>query len=502
MKNRLSVITFALVLLPWGLWAEDPTTANPSENDFFGADSPTIADTKPSTADPTQQFNEQVGGAKWGATTLSDATWSPGWVGGWPGSPSAAWNDNLSYDLLATAFMDSRPRKDLRFRFSLQAAAPFENSSTSIETPNPFTPYGTPTTGTEVPNIKVWEMFTDVTIGDYLYLRFGKQSASWGVSYFYSAADIISLTPINVINPTLQREGPIALKASVPFPNQKANLTAFVLTQDGAFNDTNPGLSTLGYALQGDMLVGQAQLTLGGFYQNSSASKVVGTVNSGLGFLNLPVDGDINVFTEAILSDGSDVLQGSGNQTVALGSTTYQTYQSLSPWAKTLYYTGTAGINYANTEYNFSLRVEYLYNPFGSSDKKAAAYGYNTYLATLAGSSPANSAGRAYGLNDILNPGIHNMTALLDFTKLANSKLEFSTLLQQNFSDGSGWLYPYFTIYPWDPLGFRWGARVVYGDDGTQYPIQFQSFSSSGTPTGGTQRVSLVVEVFFGMNQY
>ncbi len=65
----------------------------------------------------------------------------------------------------------------------------------------------------------------------------------------------------------------MALKASVPFPRQKANLTGFVLTQDSVFNDTNPGAGGLGYALQGDVLVGQAQLTLGEFYQKDSAPK-------------------------------------------------------------------------------------------------------------------------------------------------------------------------------------------------------------------------------------
>ncbi len=486
---------FALVAFPLVLWAQqDPTKADPSENDFFGADAPTVADTKPSTADPTQQFNEQVGGAKWGANAQSDATWSPGWVGGWPGSSSATWNDALSYDLLATAFMDSRPKKDLRFRFSLQAAAPFQNNAAVLNQ------NGQATTSTvQVPNIKIWEMFTDVTIADALYLRFGKQSASWGVAYFYSAADIISLSQINVTNPTLQREGPIALKASVPFPNQKANLTAFVLTQNSTFNTTTTGVSNLGYALQGDVLIGQAQATLGGFYQKDSAPKLVATVNTGLGFLNLPVDGDVNVFTEAILSDGSDVLQGSGSQSGPLGTT----YQALAPWAKTLYYTGTAGASYNNSDYNFSLRVEYLYNPFGSSDKNAAATGYNTYLATQAGMySGRNSASRAYNLNDILTPGIHNLTGLLDFTKLGGSKLEFSTLVQHNLSDTSGWAYPYFTLYPWDQLGFRWGFRTVYGDAGTQFPLQYQTFSSTGVPSGATQRVNLMLEVFFGTGQY
>jgi len=506
--NRLLI--GLLAALPLSLWAQS------SDDDFFGdAAAPPPAAASPaassaSAAASLGKFDDEP--ARWGGTYQADATWNPGWVGGWPGQGSTSWKDGLSYDLLTTAYLDSRPDKNLRFHFGLRAGYPFTTTTNVVSTPTPQGPGALtldgPTTTLSTPNIKVWELFADVQVVDNLSLRFGKQSASWGVSYFYSVADVISLTSIDVTNPTLQREGPIALKALWTIPGLKANVTGFALARDSYFKNDAPTLGNLGYALQGDILVGLAQLSLGGFYQTDAAPKLVATVNSGLGFLNLPIDGTIDVFTEAVFSRGSDALQGSGAGTSFNGITPYAT---LADWEKKPYYTGTAGLNYVNSEFNFSVRAEYLYNPFGSSAKDAASRIYGTYLATLAnefqplnataGSGTPNSSIHAFGASNVLYTGIHNVTGLFDMTNINGSKLEFSTLAQANLSDGSGWITPYFTIYPWTQLGLKAGTQFVWGDDGTQYPMQFQAYGSSSQPAG-VKRVSLVLEVFFGTGRY
>jgi len=477
-----------LALLPLVAWAQSD-----ADTEFFGEGTSTVADTKTSNADPTKQFSEQTSGAQWGGTVKSDATWQPSWLRGYPGESSASWTDSLAYDLTTTAFLDARPDKDFRFRLSLKTGYPFTSDTPVLNSA------GTATTDTvATPNIKVWELFTDVTINDVLFLRFGKQSASWGVSYFYSPADVISLTAKDVTDPTAQREGPVALKATVPFPNQKANVTAFVLARDSYFGGDSPSIAGLGYALQGDILVGEAQLSLGGFYQKDNAPKGVATLNTGLDFLDLPVHGDLNLFSEAMFSYGSDVLKGSGTSVGTLGPV----YSSVTPWEKTVYYTGTVGVSYSNSEFNTTLRVEYLYNPFGSSDKDAAGRAYDTYVASLSSTfSGSNTSDRDYDSSDAATPGIHNLTAQVDCTKIGGSELEFSTLWQQNLSDGSGWFKPLFTIYPWDQLGFNWGLQLVYGDNSTQFPLQFQSYDKNGNSLG-TQRVSLIVGVTFGTGKY
>jgi len=477
-----------IALLPLTAWAQS------AEEDFFGADSATVTTAPVSTADPTKQFSEDATGVRWGGTVKADSTWQPGWVGGWPGESSAEWKDGLAYNLSTILFVDSRPDKDFRFRLSLQTGYPFTKDTKNLALTNDAYPATTTTVST--PNIKVWEMFTDVTIADAVFLRFGKQSASWGVSYFYSPGDVISLTAKDATDPTAQREGPVALKATVPFPGLKANLTGYVLARDSYFSSTAlPTLNEMGYALQGDILVGDAQLSLGCFYQKDNAPKTVATVNTGFGFLHIPGLSDVNLFSEAVFSYGSDVLKGEGE---AVG-----TFAKISPWEKTIYYTGTVGASYTNNDANLTLRTEYLYNPFGFSDKRSVVLAYNTVLMSTAGRyTGRNDAGRAYGFGDAATPGIHNVTSLLSLAKLGGiDRLSFSTLWQQNLSDQSGWVKPMFSLDPWDQLTFSWGLGLVYGDEGTQYPLTFQYRNAQGTGEG-TQRVTLNIGVRFGTGRY
>jgi hypothetical protein len=453
------------------------------------------------SVDPTKQFAESADGLKWGGTVTSSATWNGGWLTDWPSvsDPTKNWNNGLDYTLSSKLHLDGRPDKDFRFRLSLQTGYPFTNDTSNVLV-GKTTSTAQPTT-LSVPNIKVWEFFTDVTVADTLFLRFGKQSASWGVAYFYSPGDVISLTAKDASDPTAEREGPVALKATLPFPNAKANLTAFVIARDSYFAKELPSLSNLGYAVQGDILAGQAQFTVGGFYQKDNAPKAVATVNTGLGFLNLPVLSDMNLFSEAVLSYGSDSLKGSGSSG---GST--PVFTGVSTWEKTVYYTGTVGASYSNSDANLSLRTEYLYNPFGSSDKDGATRAYNTVYASLGGAfaanSATNSADRTYGFGDAATPGIHNLTSLLSLSKVAGSdKLSFSTLWQQNLSDLSGWVKPAFTFQPWDQLGFTWGITAVYGDTGTQFPLTFQAYDKNGKALG-TKRIMLNLGVTFGTGKY
>jgi len=477
----------------WAAWAQD------SDADFFSDDNPTVVDApKTSNDDPTKAFTESAEGLRWGGTVTSEATWNGGWVDQWPDAahPTEGWNDGLDYGLSTKLFVDARPDPDYRFRLSLKTGYPFTTDTKVV------TASGSPdqTTTVSTPNIAVWEMFTDVTLNDTLFLRFGKQSASWGVSYFYSPGDVISLTAKDATDPTAEREGPVATKITVPFPGLKANLTGFVLARDSYFTGTVPTLQNLGYALQADALVGDAQVSLGGFYQKDNAPKAVATINTGFGFLGLPVLSDMNFFSEAVFSYGSDVLKPSGTKSLGAFGTGYA---AIATWEKAVYYTGTAGLSYTNNDANLSLRAEYLYNPFGSNDHDAALRGYNTVISSVAGAySGTNTAGRSFGFGDATTPGMHNLTGLASLSKLAGSdKLSFSTFWQQNLSDGSGWVKPSFTLAPWDVLSFTWGVTAVYGDDGTQYPLLMQKYKADGTAEG-TKRLTLNIGVTFGTGRY
>jgi len=495
-----TLLLFALATLPLLGFAQDSADTSAAD-DFFADAGPLVTTGTASTVDPTAQFSKNSDGLKWGGSVTSGATWSGSWTE-WPeaADPSKNFTQALGYSLRSSLNLDGRPTKDFRFHLGLKTGAPFTNDTAVLTGATYVTSLSTTSATLKVPDIKIWEMYTDVTLADAVFVRFGKQSASWGVAYFYSPGDVISLTAKDATDPTASREGPVALNVTVPIPALKANLTAYALLRDEYFTTgKSPTLQDLGYALQGDILVGEAQLTVGGFYQKDNAPKAVATINTGLGFLPIPELNKVSLFSEGIALYGADVLNGSGSSTVTIPTIgTKDIFNSIKKYdATAIYYTGTLGASYSNTDLNFSLRGEYWYNPFGSDDATYAQRAFNTYaLSQLAATKAVyidaiNTSGRTYGLGDVANPAKHSMTALVSLSKLLGSDVNFSTLVQQNLSDNSGWAKPGFTYSPWDELSLSLGANVVWGTSGTQFPLQF-----------GGNKLSLNFGVNFGTGKF
>jgi len=497
MKRTLLLI--ALSAFPLLAFAED------AADDFFADAGPLVTAGTASTVDPTAQFSKNSEGLKWGGSVTSSATWTGSWTE-WPDptDPSKNFTQALGYSLRSLLNLDGRPTKDFRFHLGLKTGAPFTNDTSVLTGATYLGALSTTSTTLKVPDIKIWEMYTDVTLADTVFVRFGKQSASWGVAYFYSPGDVISLTAKDATDPTASREGPVALNVTLPIPALKANLTGYALLRDDYLRVVNgvtqaPAPDDLGYALQGDVLLGEAQLTLGGFYQRDNAPKAVATINTGLGFLPVPELNKVNLFSEAIALYGADVLKGSGVSTITIPTVgSKDIFEKVTKYdSSTFYYTGTMGASYSNTDLNFSLRAEYWYNPFGSDDADYAQRAFNTFalgqVAAIKAAyiDPVNTSGRAYGFGDVANPGKHNLTALVSLSKLLGSDVNFSTLVQQNLSDNSGWAKPSFSYSPWDELGLTLGASVVWGNSGTQFPLQF-----------GGNKLSLNVGVNFGTGKF
>ncbi len=450
------------------------------ETSFFAESDELVVESEGDDFDPTTVFTEDEAGLTWGGSVSSGASWS----GSWTGTPDvndlkANYVEALGYNLATTLALDARPSSDFRFHFSLKAGAPFTNDA-------------------GIPNLKIWEMYTDVTLADTVFLRFGKQSAAWGTAYFYSPGDVISLTAKDVTDPTASREGPVALSATLPVPDFNANLNGYVLLRDDYFPATgSPTLADLGYALQADILLGEAQLSLGGFYQKDNAPKAVATINTGLGFLPIPIVRDISVFSEGIVLWGADVLKGEGTRTLNLGPAGSKTvFNTISTWEEKAYMTGTVGGSYSNSDLNLSLRAEYWYNPFGSAEEGYAQTAFNTFAlgqttATKTLVNAVNTSGRDYGYGDVANPGIHNLTATAGLSQLFGTDVNFSVLTQTNLSDASGWVKPSFSYAPFDGLSFTAGWTQVWGSDDSQFPLQFQN-----------KRVSLNAGVSFGTGRF
>ena len=112
----------------------------------------------------------------------------------------------------------------------------------------------------------------------------------WGVGYFFSPADVISIGRINPLEPEAEREGPVALKAH--YPKGSTNYYLYTLF-DGA-----DAVDKVALAPKMEFVVGGTEIGLGGFYQKDKAPRGMITVSSSLGSLAL--------FGEAVISKGAD----------------------------------------------------------------------------------------------------------------------------------------------------------------------------------------------------
>ncbi|HUX39911.1 MAG TPA: hypothetical protein VMV83_01995 [Rectinemataceae bacterium] len=436
--------------------ALEAQTQSDAESAFFGDDSSmseTQAADKPSGLD---QFLKSDQGARWSGSLKTDMGWNGGWVGGdqWSGlfDSSQNWRDGFTGDFEGKINLDARPAKEYRVKFALKTAWPFQS-----EVPGLPTSTGAPTT-TEVPNLKLWELFADVNIKDAVFVRIGKQVSSWGLlGSAYSPSDVIALSPKDVTDLAAEREGPLALKVSVPANALNANFTGIILARDDYFVSEQTWRE-LGYAVKGEVLVKYTEIGLGAFYQSSTAPKLIGTLTSGLGYLDLPFVRDVNVFSESALSWGSDKNEGSG--TSPMGG-----FISLDKPDSGLYYLGTLGARYSNSDLNYTISLEYFYNGLGSNEGDYARRAYTTLL------SGQPLYGRTMTIGDALSPGMHNLTALLTLTDIAGGKFGSLTIWQQNLSDRSGWIREKLNYDPWNYVSFYAGVDVIYGGVGTEFPI-------------------------------
>ena len=288
--------------------------------------------------------------------------------------------------------IDARPTKNLRLYLKTGIHYPYvtESYSTLITTPTgAASGTGLPPNlvvngGSNTFNIAkifyIKELFSDFNIGDYVGFRFGKQTVSWGVGYFYSPADVINLTRINPEDPTAQVEGPLALRTQIVFPGTQHAIWAYIIP-DNNFADVFQGslgsyLKNTAFALKGDVVLGDFEFGLGAWYKNQNPAKFMLTTTG-------TIFRTYSIFSELVLSIGKDNV----------------------PEDYTPIFQGTLGILKSWTKQNLTIGLQYYYN--GQEFSAAQNYG-------------------------------HNLAALITFSKFLFSDLSLSLFGQYNFDNNQG----------------------------------------------------------------
>ena len=235
----LTLLALSVVAAP--VWSEDSDKIVSDENALFGSSDDTTA--------ATEDDNRKTDNASMEESLFSESTTSGDSlvteiasvsgienslltssgveIGGRYGFSATAnwlWNDpallaehfgspdleTAAVDLRSTLYFDARPNQNFRVFGKATIRYPFATDG------------GTSDGGGAAERrfedvFHVEELFSDINWNEVLFLRGGKHRINWGVGYFFSPADILNVTRIDPENPEADREGPVSIKAHVPF---------------------------------------------------------------------------------------------------------------------------------------------------------------------------------------------------------------------------------------------------------------------------------------------
>ncbi|MBQ0165607.1 MAG: hypothetical protein KBT02_00685 [Treponema sp.] len=232
----------------------------------------------------------------------------------------------ISPAISADISLDARPSDTLRMYTKFSLGYPFQTTGTSA---------GGSVTVSDFLNVK--EMFTDFSLADRAFFRFGLHTVSWGTGYFFSpCSDMINSGKIDPENADEQVDGSLNLRTQIIFPGSQNCLWLYAIPETGS------GAKARDTALAAKMefVTGGFELGGGAFYQYEKAPKAMMTASGSI------INGKVSVFGEGVFQYGAD-----------------------SEWAadtsfedKTALFKATAGFSYMWKDPEIMLMGQYLYD--------------------------------------------------------------------------------------------------------------------------------------------
>jgi len=443
MKKTLIAI-IAAASLAGAAFAEEPIVVD--ENALFGDESTDTVETVPQS--------EKESGVK---TFLKTDTVRIG--GSFTGSVGADWtmldpwnspsldDHGLDLSVAGSLFFDARPSEDFRVYGKAKTEYPFYDTADS----------GTSTV--KVPDIEIFELFADWSYKDSVFLRFGKHTVKWGVGYFFSPADVINIGTIDPLDPEAQREGPVSLRVHYPVLGSQTNLWAYAIMPQG--DDPKP--EDIAAAAKVEFLVAKKwEIGLGGYYKYDNPTRAMLTASGSIW--------KFNVFGEAVGSWGSNKSFVTDIDSMTAGFYTTEERED------ELFFSGTAGFSYTNSDDNWTIVGQYLYNGEGYADADRKALIDDARDNQAAIETALALAGSSISYADILkaliyDSGRHYAALSVSKTELFCEDLSVGALVWANLSDFSGWARPYVSYELFDKTSLELSATFVFGSADSEYVV-------------------------------
>jgi hypothetical protein len=417
---------------PAGAQESDPFSFSFDEDALFGSeDMITVVDTA-NAPDPLAGILKtetlRIGGS-FSGSLQADWKWNDPWsnppFAGLPGSivPDSY---GLSPALSASLFFDARPSDTTRFYGSAKSAWPFETSS----------------------NSQIFELFSDFNWDDKVFFRFGKQTISWGVGYFFSPADVLNIQNIDPENPTAQREGPVSIRAHYPIPGSQNNLWAYAVFDDPKMKPEDTAL-----AAKAEFVLGPWELGVGGWYRYDRPVRGMLTASGSIG--------QVSLFGEASLSRGTERKWVEEITGLLPDNIFFKEDDS------SLFFKGSAGFSYANSDLKLSIAGQYLYDGEGYAhdEREKLIDDANIFLVG------PSELGSMLFKSLIANSGRHYAAFSLSRTELFTKNLSLNVFTLANLSDFSGFVRPGLSYKLFDGASLGLSALFAFGPKDSEYIV-------------------------------
>jgi hypothetical protein len=384
--------------------------------------------------------NTRIGG-RFSTSFESLSTWAeyPAWED--LATPSQAL---LVPTIAARIFVDARPEDDFRFYARFDLDYPFSVEANGAD-------------GGEVavPSIEVFELFSDFSWNETLFFRIGKSVVNWGVGYFFSPADVISLTPIDPEDPEVDREGPVSFRTHLPFDVHNAYF--YVVAGETIADDGEIDVVELTVAPKLELFFAGVEYGLGAFYQKDLSPRAMATISTSIW--------DFDLFGEGVVSYGSDRVF------------IRETDDPFVPWEtytddESLFFQGTGGFRYSNTDLDASVIAQYYYNGEGYTDPELIGHALGTVVLVETGLLPAatiDESGGDIGVADLTRASPHYATVVASLSEVFGTDLSAGLLWQGNLSDGSGLVAPSLTYRLFERGSITAQTTIAYGPDDREF---------------------------------
>ena len=366
----------------------------------------------------------------------------------------------LTPSLSAFLTFDARPTETLRMYTKFGLSYPFTINANSSATTKKTTLGNLDFFNTDVTtSVSNWftlkELFTDFSIKDMAFFRFGYHTVTWGTGYFYSpVSDMINTSTINPENTSEQVNGCLNLRTQITFPGSQNCLWFYIIPSTNFTSNYSAAtyIRETAFAGKMDLVFGTWEFGVGAFWKYQNSPRAMLTASGSLK--------NYTLFGEFVYRYGTDSEWGAAPD----------------EWSdKTSVFQVTAGLSRYWKNQNIFAAMQYYYNSYEVDGNYYLTKFMNKNLVSSDYSALTNYVTQGHNLAAVVNFGrlfgtkdlTATIFAMANFQKRDSSDVLFNALKTYGVASSlfnsmtvSGLVY----YSPIKDLKFGFGPYVIFSD--------------------------------------